>query len=83
MAEWSIAAVLKTAEPKGSVGSNPTPSAIFALAKIIQNHGFELQFDRRRASGIPFTAKQHPAELPPPWAEDNLPLPPPFLRQQK
>ena len=30
MAEWSIAAVLKTAEPKGSVGSNPTFSAKFA-----------------------------------------------------
>ena len=25
--EWSIAPVLKTGEPKGSVGSNPTPSA--------------------------------------------------------
>ena len=27
MAEWSKAAVLKTASPKGDVGSNPTPSA--------------------------------------------------------
>ena len=27
--EWSIAPVLKTGEPKGSVGSNPTPSATF------------------------------------------------------
>lgn len=27
MAEWSIAAVLKTVEPKGSGGSNPSPSA--------------------------------------------------------
>jgi hypothetical protein len=26
--EWSIAPVLKTGEPQGSVGSNPTPSAI-------------------------------------------------------
>ncbi len=25
--EWSIAPVLKTGEPQGSVGSNPTPSA--------------------------------------------------------
>ena len=25
---WFSTAVLKTAEPKGSVGSNPTPSAI-------------------------------------------------------
>ena len=30
MAEWSIAAVLKTADVKASVGSNPTPSAISA-----------------------------------------------------
>ena len=28
MAEWFKAAVLKTASPKGDVGSNPTPSAI-------------------------------------------------------
>ncbi len=28
VAEWSIAPVLKTGEPQGSVGSNPTPSAI-------------------------------------------------------
>jgi 23S rRNA (guanine745-N1)-methyltransferase len=30
VAEWSIALVLKTSEPQGSVGSNPTPSAIRA-----------------------------------------------------
>ena len=29
MAEWSKAAVLKTVEVNASVGSNPTPSAIF------------------------------------------------------
>lgn len=29
VAEWSIAAVLKTAEPQGSGGSNPSPSASF------------------------------------------------------
>ena len=28
MAEWSMAAVLKTVSPKGDVGSNPTPSAM-------------------------------------------------------
>ena len=27
LAEWSNAAVLKTVEPKGSGGSNPSPSA--------------------------------------------------------
>ncbi len=30
--EWSIAPVLKTGEPKGSVGSNPTPSAILRFS---------------------------------------------------
>ena len=29
MAEWSNAAVLKTVEPKGSGGSNPSLSAIY------------------------------------------------------
>lgn len=29
MAEWFKAAVLKTASPKGDVGSNPTPSASY------------------------------------------------------
>ncbi len=28
MAEWSKAAVLKTVVPQGTVGSNPTPSAL-------------------------------------------------------
>jgi hypothetical protein len=31
MAERSIAPVLKTGDPQGSVGSNPTPSAILVL----------------------------------------------------
>ena len=31
VAEWTIAAVLKTADPQGSVGSNPTPSAMSDL----------------------------------------------------
>lgn len=29
VAEWPIAAVLKTVEPRGSVGSNPTLTAMF------------------------------------------------------
>ena len=32
LAEWSIAAVLKTAVPQGTVGSNPMSSAIFLRA---------------------------------------------------
>ena len=34
VAEWSKAAVLKPAEPQGSVGSNPTPSAISLFAVV-------------------------------------------------
>ncbi len=34
VAEWSIAAVLKTARPKGLVGSNPTPSAILKTSQL-------------------------------------------------
>jgi hypothetical protein len=34
MAEWSMAAVLKTVSPKGDVGSNPTPSARKFAAQI-------------------------------------------------
>ncbi len=33
VAEWSIAAVLKTAEPQGSGGSNPSPTATFLSAQ--------------------------------------------------
>lgn len=33
MAEWSIAAVLKTVEPQGSGGSNPSLSASFLSVK--------------------------------------------------
>ena len=35
MAEWSIAAVLKTVEPRGSGGSNPSLSANAADSKLI------------------------------------------------
>ncbi|CDI00880.1 hypothetical protein BN873_10136 [Candidatus Competibacter denitrificans Run_A_D11] len=31
VAEWSIATVLKTVDPRGSVGSNPTLSATLAF----------------------------------------------------
>jgi hypothetical protein len=34
MAEWLKAAVLKTVECNSSVGSNPTPSAIFLNTRI-------------------------------------------------
>ena len=35
MAEWSIAAVLKTVEPRGSRGSNPCLSAIKGVNQVI------------------------------------------------
>jgi hypothetical protein len=52
MAEWTIATVLKTVEPKGSVGSNPTPSALAddlgmlsaAVALICRDSGSGLMF---------------------------------------
>ena len=34
MSEWSKEAVLKTVVPKGTVGSNPTPSARDFLKKL-------------------------------------------------
>ena len=34
VAEWSIASVLKTEEPQGSVGSNPTPSATSEFYRV-------------------------------------------------
>jgi hypothetical protein len=37
MAEWFKAAVLKTASPKGDVGSNPTPSAKKFLRNFTYN----------------------------------------------
>ena len=33
MAEWTIATVLKTVNPHGFVGSNPTPSANWAMTR--------------------------------------------------
>jgi hypothetical protein len=36
VAEWSIASVLKTDEPKGSVSSNLTSSAIFEQTSAFQ-----------------------------------------------
>ncbi len=37
VAEWSIAPVLKTGEPQGSVGSNPTSSAKLLAGRISAN----------------------------------------------
>ena len=42
MAEWSKAAVLKTVECNSSVGSNPTPSAIYGWILTIIGEMAEL-----------------------------------------
>ena len=50
LAEWSIAAVLKTVELKGSVGSNPTASAkgvVVQLVRIFACHANGRGFESR------------------------------------
>ncbi len=42
MAEWTIATVLKTVNPNGFVGSNPTPSANRAVARLPLQSGLPL-----------------------------------------
>ena len=37
MAEWSIAAVLKTVVPRGTGGSNPSLSAITGVAQLVEH----------------------------------------------
>ena len=47
MAEWFKAAVLKTASPKGDVGSNPTPSAMhFQLSTSLSLGGSRSESDK-------------------------------------
>ena len=41
MVEWFIAPVLKTGDPQGSVGSNPTPSARLVHPVISRTLGIE------------------------------------------
>ena len=43
MAEWPNAVVLKTIEPKGSGGSNPSLSAIFMRSLRSFNKGAEMR----------------------------------------
>ena len=57
MVEWFKAAVLKTAEGRPSVGSNPTPSAIFYAIKANQNR-LALFFYRQYGVWDLNTAKQ-------------------------
>jgi hypothetical protein len=45
MAEWFKAAVLKTASPKGDVGSNPTPSARLRQGFVWQAGYRNIQWD--------------------------------------
>jgi hypothetical protein len=39
VAEWLKATVLKTVVPQGTVGSNPTLSALYGIAKNCRLHG--------------------------------------------
>ena len=43
MAEWFKAAVLKTASPKGDVGSNPTPSAMHHVSNLVMSSEFRVR----------------------------------------
>jgi hypothetical protein len=58
MAERSIAAVLKTVEPRGSGGSNPSLSAINLKYQLVakNTHGFThiIEKDKGIFSWIPF-----------------------------
>ena len=56
MVEWFKAAVLKTAEGRPSLGSNPSSSAIF-LSKKMANEAARLLFTRRQPL---FTQKAQP-----------------------
>jgi hypothetical protein len=56
MAEWFKAAVLKTASPKGDVGSNPTPSAKFCMQNLARSRHFVKQNGR---SARKFAKKFH------------------------
>ncbi len=50
MAEWTIATVLKTVNPHGFVGSNPTPSAnrVMARSPLQPGLSFLQQFSEQR-----------------------------------
>ncbi len=57
VAEWSIAAVLKTAEPQGSGGSNPSLSAILLASRMVTGKargGYEVnaRVDKGKATGF-------------------------------
>ena len=72
VAEWSIAAVLKTAGPQGPVGSNPTPSARIRTADHLVSGGMRTQFDCPARSAFPlakpFRRLAHRANNPTPSA---------------
>ena len=59
MVEWSIAPVLKTGEPQGSVGSNPTPSAIPVPSAFLRNPLVLVKL-RRKAAHLQY----YPLEVP-------------------
>ena len=72
MVEWSITAVLKTAVPRGTGGSNPSLSAYFygALVQLVRihachawGHGFESRTHRISRSGAVVARQAHNLEV--------------------
>ena len=62
LAEWSKAAVLKTVEPRGSVGSNPTPTAIFCINSSMKNFKTHIAEEVKREqelNGKKFSVSYH------------------------
>ena len=53
MAEWFKATVLKTVEPQGSVGSNPTPSAKSVPPGFVPMRGAGVAERKGAAYGTP------------------------------
>lgn len=58
MAEWLKAAVLKTVEPQGSVGSNPTSSASEAPTHVLRYVRFLFQAQNPQGGFEPMRCKQ-------------------------
>ena len=64
MAEWSIAAVLKTVEPKGSRGSNPLLSAIYIYTRFKMKPGFQIAAGAYYYHTISYIQTKHPTHAP-------------------
>ena len=85
MAEWPIAAVLKTVKPKGFGGSNPSSSAIFMygsqyLSSVHQRRVHQkLGFEQSSTEGASVTGDGSQGRSRSDLRSKPIPLPPPFL----